>query len=242
MESREILIANTKTQKRNKITTDATTLGELKASLDANGIDYSGMEFTEGITKTKLLDDATQLPKDVMYKGAPTNQLVILLTNTKKNIASGEGSRQEAYALIKANNLQDVIKAKYGKNYTVMPTANLWTVINVEEAPEEPASQESAASTEPAEETNVANTSSDSSLLTSLLNLIISLEQAQQVSASEIDAFAYKLLDYTEFLDKSHDDYDDDDDYEEEPQEPVSTTDGSITDDDIDNMLDELDM
>ena len=37
---REILIANTKTQKRSKITTSATTLGELKTDLRAAGIDF----------------------------------------------------------------------------------------------------------------------------------------------------------------------------------------------------------
>ena len=86
---REILIANTKTQKRSKITTSATTLGELKNDLRAAGIDFSNMTFTEGISKTQLLSDDTQLPQNVMYKGQPTNNLVILLTNTKKNIASG---------------------------------------------------------------------------------------------------------------------------------------------------------
>ena len=63
---REILIANTKTQKRSKVTTSATTLGELKADLRAAGIDYSGMTFTEGISKTQLLDNATQMPQTVM--------------------------------------------------------------------------------------------------------------------------------------------------------------------------------
>ena len=98
---REILIANTKTQKRSKITTSATTLGELKADLRAAGIDYSNMTFTEGISKTQLLNDDTQLPQNIMYKGQPTNNLVILLTNTKKNISSGAMTRKEAYQAIK---------------------------------------------------------------------------------------------------------------------------------------------
>lgn len=130
MENREILIANTKTQKRSKITTDATTLGELKAALSAAGVDYSGMTFTEGISKTQLLDDATQLPQNVMYKGQPTNNLVILLTNTKKNIASGAGDRQEAYVFIKGHGLQDEVKEKFGRNFTQVPTADLLDFIN----------------------------------------------------------------------------------------------------------------
>lgn len=126
---REILIANTKTQKRSKVTTSATTLGELKADLRAAGIEYSGMTFTEGISKTQLLDDAAQLPQNVMYKGQPTNNLVILLTNTKKNISSGAMSRKEAYQAIKDNNLQDAVKEKFGRNFTQVPTSDLLVFI-----------------------------------------------------------------------------------------------------------------
>lgn len=122
---REILIANTKTQKRSKITTSATTLGELKTDLCAAGIDFSGMTFTEGISKTQLLSDDTQLPQNVMYKGQPTNNLVILLTNTKKNIASGVLSRKEAYNLIKQNSLENAVKIEFGRNFTQVPTLDL---------------------------------------------------------------------------------------------------------------------
>lgn len=122
---REILIANTKTQKRSKITTSATTLGELKTDLRAAGIDFSGMTFTEGISKTQLLSDDTQLPQNVIYKGQPTNNLVILLTNTKKNIASGVLSRKEAYNLIKQNSLENAVKTKFGRNFTQVPTLDL---------------------------------------------------------------------------------------------------------------------
>lgn len=122
---REILIANTKTQKRSKITTSATTLGELKADLRAAGINFQNMTFTEGISKTQLLSDDTQLPQNVIYKGQPTNNLVILLTNTKKNIASGALSRQEIKDIIKHNNLQEAIKNKFGRNYTQVSNKNL---------------------------------------------------------------------------------------------------------------------
>jgi hypothetical protein len=122
---REILIANTKTQKRSKITTSATTLGELKTDLRAAGIDFSGMTFTEGISKTQLLSDDTQLPQNVMYKGQPTNNLIILLTNTQKNIASGVLSRKEAYNLIKQNSLENAVKIEFGRNFTQVPTLDL---------------------------------------------------------------------------------------------------------------------
>ena len=122
---REILIANTKTQKRSKITTSATTLGELKADLRAAGIDFQNMTFTEGISKTQLLSDDTQLPQNVIYKGQPTYNRVFLLTNTKKNIASGALSRQEIKDIIKRNNLQEAIKNKFGRNYTQVSNKDL---------------------------------------------------------------------------------------------------------------------
>ena len=122
-------MANTKTQRRYKVMTDASNLGELKAAFDAEGIDYAGMSFTEGITKSILLDDTTPLPETVMFKGEPKNP-VILLTNTKKNIASGCGSRKEAYELIKEHNLADAIKDEFEINYTHISTADLWEFIN----------------------------------------------------------------------------------------------------------------
>ena len=130
MIEREILVANTKTQTRKKITTNAATLGELKAALAQEGIDYTDMTFTEGISKTQLLDDSTPLPRDVMYKGAPTNNLVILLTNTRKKIPSGMSTRKEAYAIIKENDMMEGIKDEFGYNYTNISTEDLWNYIN----------------------------------------------------------------------------------------------------------------
>ena len=126
MDVREILVANTKTQKRYKVNTDATTLGELKAALDAEGIDYAGMTFTEGISKTQLTSDDSQLPTNVMYKGQPTNNLVMLLTNTTKNIASGAEplTRKEIYTIIHENDLSDDLKEEFG-NWTIITTEAL---------------------------------------------------------------------------------------------------------------------
>jgi hypothetical protein len=124
MDVREILIANTKTQKRYKVNTAATTLGELKAALDAEGIEYADMTFTEGISKTQLTSDDSQLPTNVMYKGQPTNNLVMLLTNTTKNIASGVMPRKELYTIIRENSLSDDLKKEFG-NWTIITTEAL---------------------------------------------------------------------------------------------------------------------
>lgn len=133
MEAREIIIANTKTQKRYKLESAATTLGELKAEMTSRQIDYSGMSFTEGISKTQLLDDTTPLPTNLSYKGQTTNNLVILLTNTEKKIASGcsTGSRKDAYDIIKEEGLADEIKEAFnGVNFTHISTSDLWEFIN----------------------------------------------------------------------------------------------------------------
>lgn len=145
MEPREILIANSKDQRRYKIITAATTLLQLKEDIMSNNnvqmydgvnwipntepINTSGMTFTEGITKTQLVADDSVLPTNVMFRGTPTNSLVILLTNTTKNIASGAGDRKTAYELIKQMGLQDTIKEIYGKNFTQVSTDNLYAVI-----------------------------------------------------------------------------------------------------------------
>lgn len=129
MENRTIIIANNKTQRRYSIETSATTLGELQDQMTAQGIDFSGMTFTEGISKTQLLTRESLLPTNVMYKGQPTNNLVMLLTNPNKQIASGAMSRKELYAKIKELGIQDDIKEEFGKNYTMVGNADLACMI-----------------------------------------------------------------------------------------------------------------
>jgi chemotaxis response regulator CheB len=78
-----------------------------------------------------------------MYKGAPTNNLVMLLTNPNKQIASGAMDRKDAYRLVKEMNLQDVIAEGEGPNYASVKTDKLEEYTNgapvgtVEEAAEE---------------------------------------------------------------------------------------------------------
>lgn len=89
MEARKIVVVSTKNQKKSVIMSAATTLAELKADLRHNGIEYGGMTFYEGTSKTELKTDASVLPHDVPYKGTTTNELVFMLTNTNKKIRSG---------------------------------------------------------------------------------------------------------------------------------------------------------
>ena len=146
MEVRKVLIADQKSQKRYTIETAATTLGELQDQMSAQGINYSGMAFTEGITHTQLLGRESMLPTNIMFKGQRTNDLVILLSNTTKNIASGAMSRKEVYALIKEHNLAAEINSHFGENYTRITTAALenyitehYDILEEEESHEETA-------------------------------------------------------------------------------------------------------
>ena len=133
MDVRTITIADTKSQKRYDIQTSATTLGELMMEMDKQGIDYSGMSFTEGITRTALLSPESALPSNVMFKGERTNNLIMLMTNTSKKIESGSyGTRADAYAIIKEQGLplKSFIAEKTEANYTNVSTDTLWELID----------------------------------------------------------------------------------------------------------------
>lgn len=259
---REILIANTKTQKRSKVTTSATTLGELKADLRAAGIDYNGMTFTEGISKTQLLDDATQLPQNVMYKGQPTNNLVILLTNTKKNIASGTMSRKEVYQAIKDNNLQDAVKEEFGRNFTQVPTSDLLVFLaqdgnaevteTLDDKPTDTENNDIITLEVKEEETPdtededlpdyvddiITDTRVDSTV-NSLYVHIAMLVDNEVLSVADLEELS-EDIEYLTKVAKKEQNTVEKLPFEEAPKKAVSTSDGSITDDDIDDMLDEL--
>lgn len=259
---REILIANTKTQKRSKVTTSATTLGELKADLRAAGIDYNGMTFTEGISKTQLLDDATQLPQNVMYKGQPTNNLVILLTNTKKNIASGTMSRKEVYQAIKDNNLQDAVKEEFGRNFTQVPTSDLLVFLaqdgnaevteTLDDKPADTENNDIIASEVEEKETPdtededipdyvddiITDTRVDSTV-NSLYVHIAMLVDKEVLSVADLEELSGDI-EYLTKVAKKEQNTVEKPPFEGTPKKAVSTSDGSITDDDIDDMLDEL--
>lgn len=245
---REILIANTKTQKRSKITTSATTLGELKDAMRAAGIDYKGMTFTEGISKTQLLSDDTQLPQNVMYKGQPTNNLVILLTNTKKNISSGALSRKKAYALIKQNSLERDVKAEFGRNFTQVPTLDLIKFIDTNvkqqqtmksDVPNEKNvvnEQESVASTEHTVTTGKSDVTASTLVVDSLYSHIATLTDMGMLLISDLQKLErniHKLVITTGDRPKGT--------YKLTAQGQNTSTSGNlIDDDDIDDIINDL--
>lgn len=137
MEARKITVVSTKTQKKSVIMSGAETLGELKKDLREVGIDYDGMTFYEGTSKTELKTDESVLPKDVPYTNRTTgetkntNELVFMLTNTNKKIRSGAVTmtRTEAYAAIKARGLQAECQKRFGKNFTMCKTSDLVSLV-----------------------------------------------------------------------------------------------------------------
>lgn len=142
METRKITIISTKNNKRTVINTDATTLRDLKKALREAGVDYEGMTFYEGLTKTELKLDDSLLPHDVQRinpttkEPETTNELAFMLTNTNKKIRSGAAtmSRSEAYDAIKSNNLQAECLKRFGKNFTMCKTADLISLVNSKSA------------------------------------------------------------------------------------------------------------
>lgn len=135
METRKITIISTKGQKKTTIETAASTVAELKVDMNKAGIEFEGMALYEGVSKTNLISDETILPSNLPFKGEITNNLLIMLTVKDKKITSGTMTRPEVYAAIKANGLQEVVKAKYGKNFTMCSTADLIAVIDSKAAP-----------------------------------------------------------------------------------------------------------
>lgn len=125
MEHRKITVVSTQTQKKTVIDTDAETLGELKVALDGAGICYRDMTFYEGTSRTEITDDKALLPREVPYKGTTTNELVFMLTNSNKKIRSGSKSREELYEEIQKGKMQNEIKIRFGKNYTLCTNRDL---------------------------------------------------------------------------------------------------------------------
>lgn len=133
MEARTITVYSTKTNVKTTIISTAETLGELKAELRTNGVDFADMTFFEGVSRTELVDDNSALPKDIMYKGTRTNNLAFMMTNSNKKIKSGaleDTSRANVYAHIKEYGLQEMIKSHFGKNYTQCKTEDLVNIVN----------------------------------------------------------------------------------------------------------------
>ena len=132
MEARKITVVNSMSQSSKTIMSGASTLGELKNDLTGNNITFNNeCSFTEGISRTALLNDDSQLPMNVTYRGNQTNELVILISATKSKISSGAFERGDLYYMIHNDvNLRLYILEQSGKNFTNISTAELNNLVN----------------------------------------------------------------------------------------------------------------
>ena len=134
METRKVIIINNKTQSQKTIMSNANTLGELKAEARNAGVNIEGMTWYEGHMRAELKDDSAELPATVMWRGQETTDLTFLLTQPEKKVKSGAMSRAEAYAKIKAMNLGNACKVRFGKNFTQCSTNDLIELITAAES------------------------------------------------------------------------------------------------------------
>ena len=185
MESRKVTIINNRTQSQKVLNNStATTLGELKSEMRAQGINYEGMTFYEGHIRAELKDDASILPTNIPYKGQVTNDLVFMLTTPEKKIKSGTMSRKEAYTAIKENNLQDKCEDIYGRNFTRCKTQELIELIEaevVEEAPKKLIQKAVVNATTDKEVTKECESESKVSVIITAFNHLLDLLEEEDV-------------------------------------------------------------
>lgn len=106
---------------------EVSTLGELKELLRQKGINYSGMDFIEGVTNTKLLNDDSRIPENIPFKGKFTNNVFINILKKESKISSGcdyeSLSRKELLAIAKEY-AEDILEA-FGRNFTQVKSIDL---------------------------------------------------------------------------------------------------------------------
>ena len=110
METRNVIIINSKTQTQTRFQSSATTLRELKLEAVNNGVDIEGLTWFEGHLRAELIDDDAVLPTSVNYRVRETTDLTFMLSVPNKKITSGV-DRKELYNKIKALAfLQELLK------------------------------------------------------------------------------------------------------------------------------------
>jgi len=127
---RKITVYDSSTQHKVELeNVEVSTLGELKRLFTRNNISYADMDFMEGISKTKLVDDNSVLPHDIPFRGGRTDDLLIYMTKKDKKVRSGIDvsalSRKDLLSFIKENGWVEEVNTHYGQNYTRVSSAAL---------------------------------------------------------------------------------------------------------------------
>lgn len=138
MEKRKITVVSDKKTSPVTFESSATTLGELKRELDAMNINYSNSEFTEGNSALRLINDNSELPKEVKRRltGQMTDHLVISIKTINKRLNQGGHKPTGAFhrtvvnAIVKYNpELKGMIMDKFNCNYTQVSSEPLCNYI-----------------------------------------------------------------------------------------------------------------
>lgn len=133
--TRTITVYNSSTQQKTVLeNVEVSTLGELKTLFRENNIDYDGMDFMEGVSQTKLINDSSVLPHDIPYKGNTTNDLLIYMSLKDKKVRSGlctcgvelnSLDRKALLNFIKDKGWVKEINEHFGQNYTRISSEEL---------------------------------------------------------------------------------------------------------------------
>lgn len=101
----------------------ANNLKDLKKFLDIN----EG-QFFEGVTRTDLIADTQALP--TLPEEKKERGYVFFVSPEQNRIKNGVLTRKECYAYIKENNLGQVVKDEFGRNFTQVATDSLNRLIS----------------------------------------------------------------------------------------------------------------
>lgn len=189
METRNVIIINSKTQTQTRFQSSATTLRELKQEATNNGVDIEGLTWFEGHLRAELIDDNAVLPTSVNYRGRETTDLTFMLSVPNKKIKSGV-DRKELFNKIKAFNATDACYTHYNKHYTRCSNAELQHIIDLYEKEVQNSVQEETVVAPESSSDNTSNASTDTASLAvkrmaEILysNCVINLSEYKEITA-----------------------------------------------------------
>lgn len=130
MEPRTITVIDTRINGVITFESSAETMAEMLEDFTSHNIDATDMAIQEGLTRTEL-NETSILPRDVAYRGTTTNNLVFRLTQKEKKIKSGLSERRQAiYNAINNLGIAELVKERFGRNYTQVATDDLEAFLN----------------------------------------------------------------------------------------------------------------
>lgn len=199
---------------RKDFQSSASTYGQLKEELIAQGFDLSNTRVTEGNTQLDLVNDDAVLPVNIQKRGQVTNDLIIVMTPNARPKSGSIDVQNASYAELKAE-VKALCHGEHSKearahfgNYTQMKTAVMRDLLQ-----EWQSSQESPVNTFKFEEVRSKLESGDFEVLTIgidrniynealkyifhgitlLQNKVISLSSTKAPSTEELEALVEKF-------------------------------------------------